>query len=140
MTAASSRHDEAWWRRCGGVRVGGGGVLTGVAVRLGGEARKGCGRTVALGPWGCGFRCRRAHGGGVVWPHPLEHDAQPHQSDQHQLVKKEMGDHGRTPSYRWSNEGILPGLSGYRISRRIQVHDQSETIKLYELIYLYPMI
>src|SRR6266478_4837951 len=28
----------------------------------------------------------------------MEHDAQPYQGYQHQLVKKEMGDHGKTPS------------------------------------------
>src|SRR5262249_16849968 len=43
--------------------------------------------------------------------------------DQHQLVEKEMGDHSKTPSYRWSNEGILPGLSGCRISRKLEGHD-----------------
>jgi hypothetical protein len=34
-----------------------------------------------------------------------------------------MGDHGKIPSKRWRNEGIVPGLSGYRISRRLEVHD-----------------
>src|SRR5207253_8463114 len=43
--------------------------------------------------------------------------------DQHRLVEKEMGDHGTTPSYRWRNEGILPGLSGCRMSRRLEGHD-----------------
>src|SRR5713101_7737957 len=123
LTAAPSRGHDARWRGAGCLRVEVAGVLTGVAVRLGGEARKGCDLTVALWHWGCGFRCRRAHGGGVAWPHPMEHEAQPHQGDQHQLVKKEMGDHGKTPSYRWRNEGILPGFSGCRMSRRIQVHD-----------------
>src|SRR5712664_1425896 len=28
----------------------------------------------------------------------------------------------KPPSYRWRNEGILPGFSGYRITRRIEVH------------------
>src|SRR5256886_13468630 len=50
LAAAPSRRHDAWWRSCGGMRVRGGGVLTGVAVRLGGEARKGCGLTLALGP------------------------------------------------------------------------------------------
>src|SRR5207245_3513227 len=100
-----------------------GGGLTGVAVRLGGEAGKGCGRTGALGQWGCGLPCRRARSSGVAWPRPLEHDAQPYQRDQHQLVEKEMGDHGTTPLYRWRNEGILPGLSGCRMSRRLEGHD-----------------
>src|SRR4030088_1440277 len=95
-------------------------------MRFLGEARKGCGLTAALGPWAWGLRCRRTHGGGVAGPRPMEHDAQPHQGDQPQLVEKEMGDHGKTPSYRWRNEGILPGFSGYRISRRAQVHDREQ--------------
>src|SRR5712691_3553924 len=53
----------------------------------------------------------------------MEHDAQPHQGYQHQLVKKEMGDHGKTPSSRWRNEGILPGFQAVGISRRLEVHD-----------------
>src|SRR5712691_6848067 len=78
--------------------------------------------------WGCG----RGHGGsgvvghtaaGVAWPRPMEHDAQPHQGDQHQLGEKERRYHGKTPSYKSCNEGILPGFSGYRMSRRIEVHD-----------------
>src|SRR5262245_11553553 len=38
-------------------------------------------------------------------------------------VEKEMGDHGKSPSYRESNESILPGLSGCRISRKLEVQD-----------------
>src|SRR5262249_47492005 len=53
----------------------------------------------------------------------MEHEAQPHQGDQHQLIEKEVGDHGKIPSYRWRNEGILPGFAGYRISRKIEVQD-----------------
>src|SRR5262245_35458200 len=30
----------------------------------------------------------------------MEHEAQPHQGDQHQLIEKEVGDHGKIPSYR----------------------------------------
>src|SRR5215471_10407837 len=127
LARAATRGDDAgWWAtgRLGDVLVG---LGTGVAVRLGGEARKGCGRTVALGPWGGGLACRRARGSGVAGPRPLEHDTQPRQGDQHQLVEKEMGDRGKTPSYRWRNEGILPNLSGHRISRRLQVHDPYRT-------------
>jgi len=54
----------------------------------------------------------------------MEHEAQPHQGDQHQLIEKEVGDHGKIPSYRWRNEGILPGFAGYRISRKIEVQDR----------------
>jgi hypothetical protein len=30
----------------------------------------------------------------------MEHEAQPHQGDQHQLVEQERRDHGNTPSYK----------------------------------------
>ena len=72
-------------------------MLTGIAVRLGGEARKGFALTLALWHWGWELR-RRTRGSGGAGPRHLEHDEQPHQSDQHQLVKKEMGDHGTTLS------------------------------------------
>ena len=56
LAAAPPRGHEARGRRGGGVRVGGGGVLTGVAARRGGEARKGGGSCVRLGrgPGGSG--------------------------------------------------------------------------------------
>src|SRR5215831_6627697 len=71
---------------------------------------------LALGPWAWGLRCRRPHRSGIAGPHPMKHDAQPHQRDQHQLIEKEMGDHGKTPSYRWSNEGILPGFRRWELA------------------------
>jgi hypothetical protein len=73
-------------------------MLTGVAGRLFDEACKGFWLTLALGGWG--LRCRRAHGG-VAGPCPLEHEAQPEKGKQHQLVEKEMRDHGKTPSYTY---------------------------------------
>src|SRR4029450_3531929 len=75
----------------------------------------------ARGHWGCELWCRRARGG-AARPHPMEHEAQPHKSDQHQLVEKETRDHGKTPSYRWRNEGILPGFQTVGISRKLEVH------------------
>ena len=110
-----------------------GGVLTGVARRFVGEARKGFGLTRALGQWAWGLRCGRTPGGEVAGPRPLEHDAQPYQGDQHQLVVKEMGDHGTIPSRRWSNEGIVPGFQTVRISRRLEGHDR--TFKLLKIVY-----
>jgi hypothetical protein len=92
--------------------VGRGGVLTGVAVRLCNEARKGGGLPVALGPWGWGGQGCRARGGGVARPHPLSHDAQPYECDQRELLEEKRRYHGKTPSYTGCNEGILPGLSG----------------------------
>src|SRR4029450_6873728 len=75
----------------------------------------------ARGHWGCELWCRRARGG-AARPHPMEHVAQPHKSDQHQLVEKETRDHGKSPSYRWRNEDILPGLQTVGISRTLEVH------------------
>src|SRR5262249_29791385 len=81
--------DARWWGAgCLWAEVAG--VLAVVAGRLGDEARKGGGLMRALGPRGWGLRCCRAHGGGVARPRPLEHEAQPHQGDEYQLVKKEM--------------------------------------------------
>src|SRR5262249_205337 len=94
------------------------------AMGLGGEAGKGFRLTTALGPWGWGLQRRWAHGG-VAGPRPMEHDAQPHQGDEHQLVEKERRDHGNTPSYNGYNERIVPGLSGCRISRKLEVQDLS---------------
>src|SRR5438034_4660501 len=51
LAASPPRRHEAWWRCCRGVRAGSGGGLTGVAVRVCGEACKRFGGTVALGPW-----------------------------------------------------------------------------------------
>ena len=49
VAAAPPRGHEARGRSCGGLRAGVSGVLTGVAVRLGGEACKGFWLTLALG-------------------------------------------------------------------------------------------
>src|SRR5262249_16767981 len=103
-------------------------------MRLGGEARKRCGLTVALRPWAWGLRCRRRHRGGVAGPRPLEHEAQPHQGDQHQLVKQEMGNHGTTPSDSSTNDGIVPAFQTAGISRSLEVHDL-ERIKY----FIYPL-
>jgi hypothetical protein len=99
LAAASSRHDDTRWWGCRGVWAGGTHVCTGVAMGLGGEARKGFRLTTALGPWGWGLQRRWASGGRVAWPRPLEHDAQPYECDQRELVEEKMRYHGKTPSY-----------------------------------------
>jgi len=123
LARPSPRGDDAGWRapgRLGDVLVG---LLTGGTRGLAGEARKGLGLTVALGQWAWGLRYRRTHGGGVAGPRPLEHDAQPHQGDQYQLIEKEIRDHGKTLSYRCCNEGIVPGFQEAGITRTLEVHD-----------------
>src|SRR5262249_46833591 len=107
LAAAPSCGHEAGWRGAGGLWTEVAGLRTGIAVRLDGEPLKRLGLTLALGLWGWGLQWRRACGSGGAGPHPLEHQAQPHQGDQHQLVEEQVGDHGTTPSYRWSNEGIV---------------------------------
>src|SRR5262245_146154 len=100
---------DARWRSAGYLRAEVTSVLTDVAVWFGGEARKGCDLTMALWHWGRRPWGRWAHGG-VAGLRPMEHEAQPHKCVQHQLVEKERRYHGKTPSYRWRNEGILPGF------------------------------
>ena len=86
-------------------------MVTGIAVRLGGEAHKGCGLAAPLASGWRGWRWCRLRSDTVAWPRPLEHEAQPHEGDQHQLIEKEIRDHGNTPSYKCRNEGIVPGFS-----------------------------
>src|SRR4029453_7520918 len=86
-----------------------------------GKAHKGFGLTLALWQWGWGLWCHRARSG-ITWPHPMEHDVQPHQGDQHQLGEKEIRDHGTTPSCKCRNEGIVPGFQTTGMSRRLEVH------------------
>src|SRR6266478_4475867 len=95
LARPSPRGDDAGWRAPGRLGCGRVGLLTGGTRGLAGEARKGWGLTVALGQWAWGLRYRRTHGGGVAGPRPMEHDAQPHQGDQHQLIEKEIRDEWR---------------------------------------------
>src|SRR5712692_2903621 len=75
-------------------------MLTGVAVRLGGEALEGGEQTVALWPWGWGGQGCWARDGGVARPRPMEHDAQPYECDQRELVEEKMRYHGKPPHTR----------------------------------------
>ena len=61
--------------------------------------------------------------GGSTWPPRMAHEAQPYQSDQHQLVEKERRDHSNTPAYRWRHEGIVLGFQTVGISRKLEVQD-----------------
>src|SRR5262252_3739512 len=94
---APARDDDAWGRSGGSGRARGGGGLTGVAMRLGGKAHKGFRLVATLAPREWGLQCRCACGHGVAWPEPMEYETQPHQGDEHQLVEKEIGDHGKSP-------------------------------------------
>ena len=93
-------------------------MLTGVAMWFSSEARKGLELTRALWPWGWRGQGCRAPGGGVARPHSLEHDTQPYEYDQRELVEEQRRYHGKTPSYTGCNEGIVPGLQVAGLSRR----------------------
>src|SRR2546430_15611630 len=71
LAAAPPRGHDARRRGVGCLWAKVAAVLTGITVRLGGQARQGLGHTVALGHWGCGLRCRRARDGGVTRPHSM---------------------------------------------------------------------
>src|SRR6266571_28384 len=89
-TAAPARGDLAGWRttrQLGSMLVG---LLTGGTGRLAGEARKRLGVAGTLG------RRRQRLGwpliptGTLVWPGIMQHDAEPEESQKHQLVEKEV--------------------------------------------------
>src|SRR5262249_37410345 len=98
LAVAPPRGHEARWRGGRWLGVRGTTVRTGVARRFVGEARKGCGLTGVLGPWGWGGQWCRARGG-VARPRPLEHNPQPDECDQRELVEEQRRYHGNTPSY-----------------------------------------
>src|SRR5712691_787051 len=99
-------------------------MLTGVAVRLGGEALKGCEHTVAVWPWGWGGQGCWARDGGVARPRPMEHDAQPYECDQRELVEEKMRYHGKPPHTRAEMRVFYPVCqvaelaAGYRYTTR----------------------
>ncbi len=98
LARAAARGHDAGWRatgRLGSMLVG---LLTGGTGGLAGEARKGCRLAAALAPWWRGLRWCQVSSSTVAWPHPLEHEAQPYECDQRELVEKKMRYHGKTPS------------------------------------------
>ena len=66
LAAAPSRRHDAWWWGAGGLRAEVAGMLTGVTVRLAGEARKGLRLAAVLAAWWRRGRWRRVCGGGVA--------------------------------------------------------------------------
>src|SRR6266850_4831936 len=99
--ASPTGGDRRWrrwrWRRRGFLRR----LLTGGTAGLAGEARK------RLGVAGALARRRQRLGwplipsGTLVWPGIMQHDAEPQESQEHQLVEKEVGYHGKAPSHKW---------------------------------------
>src|SRR6266581_8534769 len=97
LTRAAARGHHARWRATGllgSVLVG---LLTGGTGGLTGEARK------RLRVAGALARRRQRLGwplipyGTLVWPGIMQHNAEPQESQQHQLVEKQGRYHGKVP-------------------------------------------
>src|SRR4029434_8787532 len=78
---------------------------------LAGETRKGFGCCGPFAWWRHWRGWYRSSGGGFRWPPPREHEKQPPQGDQRELVENEVGYHGKVPSHRWC-KGYCTGLAG----------------------------
>src|SRR5262249_51361319 len=127
LARPSPRGHEAGWRapgRLGSVRVG---LLTGGAGGVAGAARE---RLRGAGAGG-GWQGRREGppplSCAIAWQGIMQHEAQPQESQQYQLVEKRVRYHGKAP-YTVCNEGILPDFWATGITRKIEVHDQTERL------------
>ena len=100
LTAAPPDGEEPWWRGAGRLMAQGDVLRTGVTVGLTGEPGKRLGDLRAFSGWWDRLRCCQALCSGLRWPEPMEHQAQPHEGDQHQLIEKEVGYHGKAPSHK----------------------------------------
>src|SRR5712691_4676972 len=87
--AAARGHDTGWRAtgRLGAVRVG---LLTGDTRGPAGEARKRLQVAGALARWWQRLGGPLIPSGTLVWPGIVQHDAEPEESQERQLVEKEM--------------------------------------------------
>src|SRR2546423_5537398 len=89
LARPSPRGDSAGWRapgRLGGVCVG---LLTGGTVGRAGETRKRLRVAGALARWRQRLGWPLIPSGTLLWPGIMQHDAEPEESQEHQLVEKE---------------------------------------------------
>ena len=99
LTTASRGGAEARWWGTGCWGTGLNGLFTGVAEGLVGETGKGCRLAGALVGWRGGRGWTLTGGGPIAWPAVVEHEAQPEQSEEAELVEKKRRYHGEMPSY-----------------------------------------
>src|SRR5262249_4756476 len=113
LARSASRGDHAGWRGAGSLRARHDSLCTGRAVGLVGEACKWLGLLGALTPRrdGLGWHSlgRRASAG----PGRVQHDKQPQESQDHQLVVKLVWNHGKAPS-QWCDTEALYLVFGAR--------------------------
>jgi hypothetical protein len=67
---------------------------------LAGAARKRLGGAGTLARWRQRFGWLLIPSGTLVWPGIMQHDAEPEEPQDHELVEKEVGYHGKPPSHR----------------------------------------
>src|SRR2546427_1869552 len=67
-------------------------------------------------------------------PSDVQHNEEPHECQQRQLVVKQMRDHGLAPSKTGEDGGILPGFEAHGISRRVRVHDLAGWANYYSAV------
>src|SRR5215510_10613271 len=97
-TASLWRAEARWWGTgCGGTGLNG--LFTGVAEGLVGETSKGCRLAGALVGWRGWLGWTLTVCGPIAWPAVVEHDAQPEQSEEAELVEKKRRYHGDMPSF-----------------------------------------
>ena len=99
LTTASLCRAEARWWGTGCWRTGLSGLCTGVAEGLVGETGKGCRLAGALVGWRGWLGWTLTWCGPSAWPAVVEHDAQPEQSEEAELVEKKRRYQGDMPSY-----------------------------------------
>src|SRR5467141_4844968 len=101
LARPSPRGDHAGWRATGRLGCGRVGLLTGGTRGFVGEARKRLRVAGALARWRQRLGWSLIPCGTRVWPSIMQHDAEPEESEEHQLVEKEVRYHGKAPSHRW---------------------------------------
>src|SRR5713101_6689530 len=90
-------------------------LLTGRTVRLPGETRKRLRVAGAFVRWRKGLGCPLIPCGVIAWPYIVEHDTQPQEAQQQQLIEKQVRYHGKVPLTRLRKGGILPDFQATKL-------------------------
>src|SRR5262249_27449618 len=112
LARAATRGDDAGWWGAGRLGAWHSGLRAGLAVGLVGEARKGLRDPRALTGWWHELGWPRDACGVTTGPGRMQHAAQPEQTQQHQLVEKEVGYHGVAPFHSGETGALYP-FCGY---------------------------
>src|SRR5262249_35590034 len=90
LARAAARGYDAGWRATGWLGAVRGGLFTGGTQGLAGEPRKRLQVVGALVRWRQRLGWPLISSGTRVWPGIMQHDAEPEESQEHQLVEKEV--------------------------------------------------